>query len=274
MRTAKRLYVAGSEFISGNFQGFLTVVDVASRSKITKIPLGFQFAYGVALSPDGSRAYVVLSEPAAHAVAVIDTANSVVTTVPLTGVGSSVSLSPDGRFAYLPRSSYVQVLDTTTNTIVATTTVGEGPEHVGVSPNGATVYVPSPPSDLVHQLNPSTHASEGATAVATARAVAFLPDSSRAYIAANRNLVVMDTATRTVIATIPTVVQREGVLVGSSAAIVATPPGLHCPGLDADQLPRRRHLRQPSDMDLECADERIADRLRDRGRGCPGTSAR
>ena len=186
---SQRLYISGTESISGQFQGFLTVVDIPSRSTITKIPVGFEFAYGVAASPDGSRVYVVTGA-AANAVAVISTAtNSVITTVPLPGaaVGLAVSLSPDGHFAYLPRRpntsqtpGYVQVLDTTTNTIVATTTVGISPWHVGVSPNGATVYVPSSESGLVHQLNPATHASQGATAVTFALAVAFLPDSTRA----------------------------------------------------------------------------------------------
>ena len=53
--------------------------------------------------------------------------------MPLDGAsqGLSVTLSPDGRFAYFPRRptasgtpGFVQVLDTTTNTIIATTTVG------------------------------------------------------------------------------------------------------------------------------------------------------
>ena len=236
---SKRLYVAGSESISGKFQGFLTVVDVPSKSKIAKIPLGFEFAYGVAASPDGTRAYVVTGT-AANAVAVINTAtNGVIATVSLPGVatGTSVSLSPDGRFAYFPRRpntsntpGYVQVLDTSTNTIVATTTVGISPFQVGVSPNGANVYAPSSQSGLVHHLNPLTHASDGSTDVASAIAVAFLPDSSRAYVAAGETLVVMDTATRAVIATIPTVVSRSGQLVGFSSAIVTTPPASSGPG--------------------------------------------
>ena len=235
---SQRLYVAGSEATSGVFQGYLIVVDVASRSKIAKIPLGYEFAYGVAVSPDGARAYVVLSDSPAYAVVVVDiTTNSVVTSVPLPGEpsGFSVSLSPDGRFAYFPRigsggAGSVQVLDTVTNTIVATTTVGRGPRHVGVSPNGAIVYVPGPQSDQLHQLDPSSHASVGSTAITTPLAVAFTPDSTRAYVAADENLVVMDTATRAVVATIPTIVSRSGFQVGYSEAIVATPPASSVPG--------------------------------------------
>ncbi len=227
---SRRVYFSGTESINDQFHAFLTVVDIQSKSPIAKIPLGFEFAYGVAASPDGSRVYVITGcqnsfgstcRQQAHVVAVIDTAtNGVLTTVPLSlGGGFSVSLSPDGRFAYLPSERQVQVLDTTTNTIVATTTTSVGgTRHVGVSPNGATVYVATSLNLFgeVQQLNPSTHALEGATAVPGAAAVAFLPDSTRAYVAAGDNLVVMDTATRGVITTIPTGPR--------SWAIVTTPP--------------------------------------------------
>lgn len=222
---SRRVYFSGTELISDQLHAFLTVVDIQSKSPIAKIPLGFEFAYGVAASPDGSRAYVVTGcqnsfgfscRRQANVVAVIDTAtDSVLTTVPVSASGFRLSLSPDGRFAYFTSATEVQILDTGTNTIVATTTVPYS-GNVGVSPNGAIVYAPSSHYGQVQQLNPSTHALEGATAVPGAAAVAFLPDSTRAYVAAGDNLVVMDTATRGVITTIPTFPR--------SWAIVTTPP--------------------------------------------------
>ena len=227
LTTSPMAHASGRTFqIDFDFIDHALIVEAAGggRGEIAKIPLGYEFAYGVAVSPDGARAYVVLSDSPAYAVVVVDiTTNSVVTSVPLPGEpsGFSVSLSPDGRFAYFPRigsggAGSVQVLDTVTNTIVATTTVGRGPRHVGVSPNGAIVYVPGPQSDQLHQLDPSSHASVGSTAITTPLAVAFTPDSTRAYVAADETLVVMDTATRAVVATIPTIVSRSGFQVGYS----------------------------------------------------------
>ena len=149
-----------------------------------------------------------------------------------------MTLSPDGRFAYVPQRSTwgggiplsgspeptpdrVSVLDTTTNTIVATTNVGAMPWHVAVSPNGATVYATGfTVSGAMHRLSPSTHASLGATSVANSFSVAFLADSTRAYVAARENVFAIDTATHAVTATIPFVETVDG----RALAIVTTPP--------------------------------------------------
>ena len=70
---SQRLYVSGEEYINNRFEGFLSVVDTASRVSLTKIPIGAGGAYGVAASPDGTRVYVVTGE--ARAVAVVRTAS-------------------------------------------------------------------------------------------------------------------------------------------------------------------------------------------------------
>ena len=226
-------------YIVGNHQLFIAI-DIASRSRIATVPVNLGGSYGVAASPDGSRVYVMAT--ASNRVAVLGTAPyGVLTTVALSGNyvrSDSLSLSPNGRFAYIPqRSTYmgevilsgapgptperVSVLDTTTNTIVATTTVGAAPWHVAVSPNGATVYATSyTPSGAMHRLSPSTHASLGTTAVSRSFVASFLPDSTRAYVAARENVFAIDTATHAVTATIPFAETVDG----RALAIVTTPP--------------------------------------------------
>jgi hypothetical protein len=114
--------------------------------------------------------------------------------------------------------SRVAVLDTTTNAIVATTPVFGYVYQVAVSPNGAVVYAPN--GGFVHRLSPTTHASLGTTALEGGRPVAFSADSSRAYVGTNESVVVMNTATHAVVATIPFAVGVEGV----PNAVVTTPP--------------------------------------------------
>ena len=53
------------------------------------------------------------------------------------------------------------------------------------------------------RLSPTTHAPLGTTAMARGRAVAFSADSTRAYVATDQSMVVVDTATHAVAATIP-----------------------------------------------------------------------
>jgi YVTN family beta-propeller protein len=242
----QRLYVA-------RLSGSLTVVDVASRTQIADLPLGLRSLLGVAASPDGSRVYAMA--PFSDTLAIVGTAPfRLIATVNLDLSlrmlrGDAVSLSPDGRFAYLPQvstasgicgndpncgeisppagaeSSRVSVLDTTTNTIVATTKVGSWDYrsyHVAASPNGAVVYAPNTGGQLV-RLSPSTHERLGETqsqALETGRAVAFLADSSRAYVATDQSVVAVNAATHEVMATIPFATAVDG----RPNAIVTTPP--------------------------------------------------
>ena len=182
---SRRVYVSGTTPVNGQDQ-VVSVVDIASRSRHG--PLGTPQAPGLAASPDGSRLYVLTINP--QTVKIVDTVtNSVINTVPLrlTNFGTTVKLSPDGRYVYFPRSSttfatpgVMEVLDTTIETIVASPTIGVEPLHVGVSPNGAVVYAPGSRSRRVDRLNPLTHAAEGSTPLTkAASSVAFLPDSSR-----------------------------------------------------------------------------------------------
>ena len=69
--------------------GTVSVIDTATNSVAATISLGIsQNPFGVAITPDGTRAYVTISFPN-NFVSVIDTAtNTVVATIPV-GVGSN-----------------------------------------------------------------------------------------------------------------------------------------------------------------------------------------
>jgi len=242
----QRVYVARRD-------GSLSVIDVASKTRIANLALNLGSLFGVAASPDGSRVYAMAT--GSGKLAVISTApHALVAAVDLDLEvrllrGDAVSLSPDGRFAYLPQfpnwgdpcvgnpncipisppggaaPARVAVFDTTTNTVVAATTVGNlytRSYHVAASPDGAVVYAPNIDGFVV-RLSPSTHARLGETAaqeLRTGRAVAFLADSTRAYVATDQSVVVMNAATHAVVATIPFSAAADGV----PNAVVAAPP--------------------------------------------------
>jgi YVTN family beta-propeller protein/autotransporter-associated beta strand protein len=162
--------------------------------------------FGVAVSPDGSRAYVTTD--GSSAVSVIDTAtNTVAATIGVGNTPLGVAVSPDGSRAYVANefSNTVSVINTTTNTVMGTITVGSDPIGVTVSPDGSRAYVVDANSNSVSVIDTATNTVAATITVGNGPdGVAVSPDGSRAYVT-NKNsstVSVIDTATDTVIATL------------------------------------------------------------------------
>jgi YVTN family beta-propeller protein len=95
-----------------------------------------QNPFGVAITPDGTRAYVTISFPN-NSISVIDTAtNTLVATIPVGVAPNGIAITPDGTRAYVTNvgSDTVSVIDTTTNTVIGTIPVGVGPVAVAITP--------------------------------------------------------------------------------------------------------------------------------------------
>ncbi len=100
-------------------------IDVATNTAGTPISVG-SGPFGIAITPDGSRAYV--ANEFSGSVTPIDLATNTAGT-PITGVGilpSAIAITPDGSRAYVASliSNDVTVIDLATNTIVATIPIG------------------------------------------------------------------------------------------------------------------------------------------------------
>ena len=95
----------------------------------------------VAVTPDGSTAYVVHRD-FSGTVSVVNTGTNTVIDTITVGDGpnglNSVAISPDGATAYVANFSdnTVVVIDTATNTVIDTITVGVNPREVAVRPDG------------------------------------------------------------------------------------------------------------------------------------------
>ncbi len=179
---------------------------------------------GVAVSPDGTRAYVV--NEVDGTVSVIDTATNTVTTAITVGdFPKSVAFHPDGTRAYVTNAAdgTVSVINTATNTVTATINVGVSPFGVAVSPNGTRAYVANLGNDTVSVINTATNTVIGTIAVGDQpQGIAVSPDSTRAYVSNNADdsVSVINTATNTVITTIAVGVLPEGVAVSPDGARV------------------------------------------------------
>ncbi len=132
--------------IVGN--GAVSVIDTSSNTVATTISVGNIGPLGVAITPDGTRAYV--AGAVNGTLAVIDTSsNTVATTVSVPNIANSpvnVAITPDGKRAYVVTYGFggtgpVNVVDTSSNTVIATVSVGTGPTGIGISPDGTRAYV-------------------------------------------------------------------------------------------------------------------------------------
>ncbi|MGH7771978.1 MAG: YncE family protein, partial [Candidatus Binatia bacterium] len=206
----------------------VSVIDTATNTVIARINLGERRqGWGVAISPDGTRAYVAVQVDFTDTdqVSVIDTAtNTVVATVTVGSNPNGVSMTPDGTRVYVTNtsSSNVSVIDTTTNTVVATVAVGDFPRGVAITPDGRRAYVAGlrvcVPGDCDGQV--SVIDTQTNSVVATVNfgflvsptEVAITPDGTRAYVATcasegclepRGHITVIDTASNAIVATIP-----------------------------------------------------------------------
>ena len=186
-----------------NFGGnSVSVINTGTNAVVATINLGAS-PTGVAVSPDGTRAYVTQT---GNSVSVINTAtNTVLTTLNGFNGPAGVAVSPNGTRAYVTNfaGTTVSVIDTATNTVVgAPITVGTNPNAVAVSPDGTRAYVTNQNSGSVSVINTATN-----TVVTTLngfnspRSVAVSPDGTRAYVTnpGVNTVSVIDTATNTVV---------------------------------------------------------------------------
>jgi len=144
---------------------FEWVVDTATGKVLTTIEPRW-FPGGIVLTPDGSKAFVVGN----GAVLAVDTATNKVTEIPMTMGPHEIALSPDGSEAYVTDyfDDSVQIIDTATDRITGSFVVPVG--------------------------GPTTPYPLGS--------MAFSPDGSTLYVAANGNVSVVDTATDRVTGTV------------------------------------------------------------------------
>ena len=96
----------------------------------------------VAITPDGSTAYVtdVVAQGKVYA---IDAAQgSIKTAIPVGTAPFDVAVAPDGIRAYVANleSDNVSVIDTTQNVVVGTVDVGDGPLGIAITPHGQREY--------------------------------------------------------------------------------------------------------------------------------------
>lgn len=127
----------GSVYVTGGFDPFVSVIATNTNTLSSVIPLPSQgFAEGIAFTPDGSRAYFVFQELSnAGFVFVVDTStNNVEPTAIAVGNGpETLAMTPDGAFVYVPNSIDGTVSVIATSTNTVVNTVPVGPNPFGIA---------------------------------------------------------------------------------------------------------------------------------------------
>jgi PGF-pre-PGF domain-containing protein len=204
-------------YIPNSDNNTVSVIDTATN-KVTTVTVGND-PFGVAVTPDGSKAYVTISpDYNGNTVSVIDTATNMVSTVTVGYSPVQVAVNPDGSKAYVTnwKDNTLSVIDTATNVVVSTVPVDNDPEGIAVSPDGTKLYVASVTGNIVDVLDTSSNSVIANVPVGIApMSIAVTSNGTRAYVA-NRdsnNVSVIDTVTNTVAATIDTGQAPRGVAV-------------------------------------------------------------
>jgi len=211
-------------YIADGYADSVSVIDVANNAAKAKIPVGIEPA-GVAISPDGSRVYVV--NEGSSSVSVINTAtNKVIATV---GVGSSpigVAVTPDGSRVYVGNyfDGTVSVINATTNTLITTIGIGRSVYINGVAanPDGSRIYVANSTGN-VSVISTATNLVIASIQVGSnPSGIVVSPDGSRLYVANGYSfdVSVVNTATNTVTAAIVLGTLPDGIAISPDGSRV------------------------------------------------------
>ena len=182
---------------------------------LTNVTLGAGTApVAVAVTPDGSRAYV--ANRGSHTVSVMNAAtNTITATIPGFNTPHGIAISSTGNRAYVTNSGDDTVIDndtvsmitTTDDTITATLSGFNRPHGIAITPDGDYAYVANSGNDAVRVIRTSDNtitATISLPAGATPFGIAITPDGTRAYItnSGNNTVSVIRTSDNTITATV------------------------------------------------------------------------
>jgi YVTN family beta-propeller protein len=217
-------------YVADSSADTVSAINTGTNTVVSTIKVG-DIPDGVAVTPNGGFVYVANNggnNPQSNTVSVISTdSNTVVQTITVGPAPFLPKVTPDGTHVYVAnQNNTISVIDTATNTVSSTIQV-DGPTGLAFTPNGAFAYVAeytNPGTVAVLAIPSNTLVTTIPLGAGTTDPikVAITPDGSLAYVAnlGSNNVSVINTATNTVLATIPVGTSPYGIAASADGTLV------------------------------------------------------
>jgi YVTN family beta-propeller protein len=164
--------------------GDVAVIDTGSYAVLAIITVG-ERPEGIAITPDGTRAYV--ANTFSNSISIIDTATNVVTgeiAFPPSSTPASIAIPPDGARLYVVSvdAGAVAVVDTATSIVTAMLPVGNIPLRIALTPDGRFAYVTNAVGSRVTVIDTASNTIVANIPARSPEAVAVTPEGAFAYV--------------------------------------------------------------------------------------------
>lgn len=164
----------------------------------------------IVFDPSGSFAYLSTESGAGPVCKVSTITNMQVAAAPFAQT-FSIGITPDGMRVYLPEffSDQLQIIDAATLMAIGPPiSIGITPYDIAFKPDGSTAYTANRAGNTVSVIDTTTFAVSSVSLVGMNSGVAVTSDGAFAYVTTGSGIGVIDTATNTVVETIPSTISN------------------------------------------------------------------
>jgi len=195
---------SGFAYITNSGDGTVTAINTVTHVAAATIPVGGG-AFGISVSPDGSRVYVTNDD--SNTVSVISTStNTVIATITVNANPLGLAATPDGSLVFVTYGedgTVISAINTLTNT-VTDIPVGYYDYGIAVTPDGSKVYMANNIAKTVSVFNTATNTSANVTTITAGSGtygVAISPDNKWLYVtnSGSSTVSVIDIATDNIV---------------------------------------------------------------------------
>lgn len=186
--------------------GRIVYVDLPAGTETAFVPVTFPF--GIALAPDGQRAYISRSMFSRYVDVVDLSLRKVITSITVGRSPQGIIVAPSGRSVYTANtgSASVSVIDTATNKVQATIAVGKSPCAVAVDSDEKFLFVANKDDATVSVVDLERRSTVATIPVGIAPLALALSTSQPLLYVANVNsntISVVNTKNYQLMATVP-----------------------------------------------------------------------